>query len=145
MSESTKSSIVVSAPADEVMATVADLETYPQWAGAIKGVEVVDRYEDGRPKTVILNFDAGAMRDQLTVEYDWSAAPEQVSWSLVEANLLKSMDGAYLVKDLGDDECEVTYELTVELTMPMMAMLKQKAEKAIVDVALKDLKKRVEA
>lgn len=145
MSDSTKSTIVIEAPADQVMATVADLESYPEWAGAIKGVDVEDRYSDGRPKTVVLNFDAGAMRDKLTVEYDWSAAPAEVRWSLVEANLLKSMEGAYLVKDLGGDECEVTYSLTVELTMPMMAMLKQKAEKAIVDVALKDLKKRVEA
>jgi len=144
MSDSTTSSILIEAPAAQVMATVADIERYPEWAGAIKAVQIDERDDQGRPSIVQLSFDAGAMKDRLTVEYDWSQSPETVRWSLVEANYLKSMDGAYTVKDLGDDECEVTYALAVELSMPMMAMLKQKAEKAIVDVALKDLKKSVE-
>jgi ribosome-associated toxin RatA of RatAB toxin-antitoxin module len=145
MSDTTSSTIIIEAPASEVMAIVADLEKYPEWAGAIKSVQVDDRDDQGRPSTVQLAFDAGAMKDRLTVEYDWSEAPATVRWSLVEANYLKAMDGAYSVKDLGGDECEVTYSLAVELSMPMMAMLKQKAEKAIVDVALKDLKNRAEA
>lgn len=144
MSDTTSSSVVIEAPAAEVMATVADLERYPEWAGAIKAVTVDERDDQGRPSIVQLTFDAGAMKDRLTVEYDWSQAPATVRWSLVEANYLKAMDGAYVVKDLGGDECEVTYSLAVELAMPMMAMLKQKAEKAIVDVALKDLKARAE-
>jgi hypothetical protein len=38
----------------------------------------------------------------------------------------------------------VTYELTVDLIVPMIGMIKRKAEKVIVDTALKGLKKRVE-
>lgn len=145
MSQPTTSTILIEAPAAEVMATVADIERYPEWAGAIKAVQVDDRDDQGRPSTVQLTFDAGAMKDTMTVEYDWSQSPETVRWSLLEANFLKAMDGSYSVKDLGGDECEVTYSLAVELSMPMMAMLKAKAEKAIVDVALKDLKAKAEA
>jgi len=39
----------------------------------------------------------------------------------------------------------VTYNLTVDLTIPMLGMLKRKAEKVIMDTALKELKKRVES
>jgi hypothetical protein len=39
----------------------------------------------------------------------------------------------------------VTYTLTIELNMPMLGMFKRKAEKMIMDSALKDLKKRVES
>ncbi|MFC7107281.1 hypothetical protein ACFQ0B_64275 [Nonomuraea thailandensis] len=38
----------------------------------------------------------------------------------------------------------MTYELTVDLSVPMIGLIKRKAEKVIVDTALKGLKKRVE-
>ena len=40
---------------------------------------------------------------------------------------------------------EVTYRLAVEVSIPMIGMLRRKAEKVIIDTALKGLKKRVEA
>ena len=39
----------------------------------------------------------------------------------------------------------MTYSLTVDLAIPMLGMLKRKAEKVIMDTALKELKKRVES
>ena len=39
----------------------------------------------------------------------------------------------------------VTYELTVDVRIPMLGMMKRRAEKSIVDTALKGLKGRVEA
>ena len=38
----------------------------------------------------------------------------------------------------------MTYSLEVDLAIPMIGMLKRKAEKVIIDAALKGLKKRVE-
>ena len=40
---------------------------------------------------------------------------------------------------------KVTYDLEVDLKIPMIGMLKRKAEKVIIDTALKELKKRVES
>jgi hypothetical protein len=40
---------------------------------------------------------------------------------------------------------DVTYELSVDLMIPMIGLLKRKAERRLTDTALKDLKKRVEA
>ena len=39
----------------------------------------------------------------------------------------------------------MTYRLAVDVKIPMIGLLKRKAEKVIVDTALKELKKRVEA
>jgi hypothetical protein len=66
-----------------------------------------------------------------------------VSWNLEEAKMLTEMDGAYTVVE-HEDGCEVSYRLTVDLAMPMLSMIKRKAEKDVVDAALKQLKKRVE-
>ena len=38
----------------------------------------------------------------------------------------------------------IRYTLTVDINMPMISMFKRKAEKTIIDGALKGLKKRVE-
>ncbi|OIQ69814.1 hypothetical protein GALL_485840 [mine drainage metagenome] len=84
------------------------------------------------------------MRDTVTLAYDWSQAPGQLSWTLLDAELLTAMDGAYLVKEIDEDSTDVTYRLAVDVAMPMLAMLKRKAEQSVVDMALKELKRRVE-
>ena len=103
----------------------------------------MERDSQGRPLQVTLNIDAGAMRDTVTLNYDWSESPKTVSWNLEEAKMLTEMDGAYTVVE-HEDGCEVSYRLTVDLAMPMLSMIKRKAEKDVVDAALKQLKKRVE-
>ena len=143
MTDQTESSIIIEASPEEVMGVVADLEKYPEWAGSIKKVEVLERDSKGRPLQVTLNIDAGAMRDTVTLNYDWSESPKTVSWNLEEAKMLTEMDGAYTVVE-HEDGCEVAYRLTVDLAVPVLGMMKRKAEKDVVDAALKQLKKRVE-
>jgi hypothetical protein len=55
------------------------------------------------------------------------------------------MDGAYLLADQGDGATETTYELSVDVRIPMPGLLKRRAEKTIIDTALKGLKNRVES
>ena len=67
MTDQTESSIIIEASPEEVMEVVADLEKYPEWAGSIKKVEVLERDAQGRPLQVTINIDAGAMRDTVTL------------------------------------------------------------------------------
>jgi len=85
------------------------------------------------------------MKDRPTLDYDWSQAPNKLLFSLDEADLLTSMDGAYTIVAVDEDTTEVTYELGVELSMPVPAMMRQKAEKATIDAALAQLKSYLEA
>ena len=57
--------------------------------------------------------------------------------------LLKALDGAYRLTPKGSGT-DVTYELSVDLIIPMIGLLKRKAEKHIINTALTELKKRVE-
>lgn len=99
--------------------------------------------EDGRPETVRFVLDAGVISDEYTLGYTWRDE-DSVDWSIVEAGkMVSKLTGSYRLADVGSGT-EVTYELAVDLKVPMIGMIKRKAEKVIVDTALKGLKKRVE-
>lgn len=144
MAERTESSITIAAAPAEVMGVIADFEAYPGWTGAVKQVDVRSTGPGGRAKEVWFDLDAGAIKDQYALAYTWKGDRE-VRWSLVEAEqIVKSMDGAYLLGDNGDGTTTVTYQLAVDVKIPMLGMIKRKAEKVIIDTALKELKRKVE-
>jgi ribosome-associated toxin RatA of RatAB toxin-antitoxin module len=144
MAEQTTSSIVISAEPEAVMAVIADFEAYPSWAQGVKKAEPVEQGPGGRAEQVYFELDASPIKDAYTLSYDWNG-DESVTWSLVEGKMLKAMDGAYELSDRGDGSTEVSYRLAVDISIPMIGMLKRKAEKVIIDTALKGLKKRVES
>ena len=143
MAEQTTSSIVIAADRASIMAVIADFEAYPQWAHGVKRAEPVVAGAE-RPEQVWFELDASPIKDAYTLAYTWKGQQE-VRWSLVEAEqIVKTMDGAYLLADNGDGSTTVTYQLVVDVKIPMLGMIKRKAEKVIIDTALKELKKRVE-
>ncbi len=144
MPDRTESSVSVAASPADVMAIIADFSAYPDWTKAVKETAVRKHAPDGRPAEVWFNLDAGAIKDQYTLRYTWKGDRE-VRWNLVEAKqIVKAMDGAYLLLDNGDGTTKVTYQLAVDVMIPMLRIIKRRAEKVIVDTALKELKKRVE-
>ncbi len=143
MAEQTTSSIVVDAPAPAVMAVIADFEAYPTWAQGMKRAEVVSTGADGRAEQVHFELEAAPIKDAYTLAYEWDG-DRQVTWQLVEGKMLKAMTGAYVLREQAGGT-EVTYRLAVDLSIPMIGMLRRKAEKVIIDTALKGLKKRVES
>ncbi|WP_330291658.1 SRPBCC family protein [Streptomyces sp. NBC_00576] len=143
MAEFTSSSITIEAAPNEVMAVIADFARYPDWTGEVKEAEVLKTDAEGRAEQVRLVMDAGAIKDDQTLGYTWTGANE-VSWTLVKSQMLRALDGSYILKAAGDGATEVTYQLTVDVKIPMLGMIKRKAEKVIIDRALAGLKKRVE-
>ena len=146
MADRTESSIVIEAPPGTVLDVIADFEAYPEWANEVKRITILSEEGDGWADRVEFTLDAGVLKDTYTLDYEWDIADDGtgvVSWGLVKASVLKAMDGSYtLAADRAGPR--VTYRLAVDLTIPMLGLLKRKAEKAIVDTALKELKKRVE-
>ena len=143
MADQASSQIVIAADKATIMDVIADFAAYPDWAGYIKTAEVVEDGSAGRAKQVRFVLDAGVIKDDYVLEYDWSG-DDEVSWHLVKGSVLKDMDGTYALGDLGDGSTEVTYRLAVTLKIPMIGLVKRKAEKVIIDTALKELKKRIE-
>ena len=145
MSDLSSSTITIDAPIADVQGALFTLDQYPTWSSAIKASEVVEKDEQGRATKVKMTIDAGMMKDRVILYYDWSQAPAQLSFSLDEADLLTGMDGSYSIKAIDEDTTQVTYELGVSLSMPVPAMMRQKAEKATIDQALAQLKAALEA
>ncbi|MFF0455119.1 SRPBCC family protein [Nocardia africana] len=144
MADRTQRSITIDAPSDRVMAVIADLQSYPEWVSAARSVDVLETFPDGRARTAKFVLDAGVVKDTYVLSYTWRADGRAVSWRLVSGELQKAQDGTYELIDQPDGTTQVVYELTVDLTIPMIGMFKRKAEKVITDTALKELKKRVE-
>ena len=94
MSERTSSTITVDAGSAEVMRVIAAVEDYPEWTGSVRSVDVLEVGADGRPLEATFRLDAGAVRDTYTLRYSWDGDRE-VSWTLVEAQILTSMNGCY--------------------------------------------------
>ncbi len=125
------------------MAVIADFPAYPEWAGQVKKAEVLETGADGRAARVRFVLDAGVISDEYVLGYDWDD-DAGVSWRMVDAGrMLSGLTGSYRLTEDGGGT-EVTYDLAVDLKVPMIGMIKRKAEKVIVDTALKGLKRRVE-
>jgi ribosome-associated toxin RatA of RatAB toxin-antitoxin module len=140
VADQTSASIDIAARPDEIMAVIADFEHYPDWVDSMKSAEVPS-VVDGKAKTVRMVLDHTLLKDDYVLAYEWK--PQAVSWTLLEGNLLRAMEGSYQLKANGA-KTTVTYTLTVDINMPMIGMFKRKAEKTIIDGALEGLKKKVE-
>ena len=140
MADETSASIDIAAAPDEIMQVIADFEHYPEWVDSMKSAEVLTS-AGGRAETVRMVLDHNLVKDDYVLAYDWQ--PTKVSWHLVEGTLLKAMDGSYELQPKAGGTT-LTYRLSVDMNLPMIGLFKRKAEKTIIDGALKNLKKRVE-
>jgi hypothetical protein len=144
MADRTTSSIAIATAPAAVMAVIADFAAYPEWAAAVRSADVVERGGDGRPSKVRFRLDAGMIKDSYVLSYGWDG-DEAVRWDLAEAgSVVSGMSGGYYLAQAAG-QTVVTYELTVDVRVPMLGMLKRRAEKMIIDTALKGLKARAEA
>ena len=144
MADKTAQTIYIDADPGTVMDVIADIGSYPEWVAEYQETEVLDTDPQGNPKTARLVLDAAVLKDTMVLTYVWPSDRASVTWSLVSSSLLRSLEGAYRLTPKGSGT-EVTYELSVDLIIPMIGLLKRKAERRLTDTALKDLKKRVEA
>lgn len=143
MADRTSSTITVEAGKAEIMAVIADLERYPTWASGIREFTVQETGPDGRAARGRLTFDGGPFSDTVGLAYEWDG-DDAVRWELVEkGSVVTGLRGSYTLAESGG-RTEVTYELAVDVRVPMIGMVKRKGEKRIIDSALKGLKRHVE-
>ena len=146
MAETSTQSIVIAAPRDRVVEVICDFARYPEWVSAARRVEVVEEYEDGYASQVRFVLDAGVVQDEYTLVYEYAEDLSRIEWHLATpSKIQKLQNGSYDIEEQPDGTSTVTYTLAVELSIGMLGMFKRKAEKMIMDTALKELKRRVEA
>ena len=144
MTERAVESISVAADPGTVFAVAVDLEDYPEWVGDLKSVVVTERDKNGRPLVATFRAAAFGRSSTYTLRYDYQEAPTVLSWVMVEGDLTSKLDGSYRFEP-ADGGTLVTYQLEVELRVPIPGFVKQRAAQRIQGTALRELKARAES
>ena len=143
MPDQSTQSINIDADPAAVMAVIADFDNYPNWAGSVKLAAPLETGPDGRAQRVEFTLSAGPVHDTYELSYVWTG-DQRVEWDLVRGTMMRSQQGRYVLEPIAAGT-HVTYWLSVDLVIPILGQLKRKAERVVMDQALRGLKQRVES
>lgn len=143
MSDRAAQTTLINAPLDKCYGIALEFERYPEWAKDVKEAVVRSRDDQGRPGRVEFRASALGRSTRYTLEYDYSDAPNRLSWHLVDGDIMRSIDGAYSFVEV-DGGTQVFYEIEIELVIPLPGFVKRRAEQRILDT-VRELKTRAES
>ena len=143
MADTASLTISITAPLDRCWAIATDFERYPEWAKDVKESKVVSRDAEGRATQVEFRTSALGRSTHYTLEYDYSAAPHRLAWRMVKGDIMRAVDGAYMFAPSNDGGVVLTYNLSIELIVPLPGFVKRRAEVRILNT-VKELKVRAE-
>jgi ribosome-associated toxin RatA of RatAB toxin-antitoxin module len=145
----TSATVEIAAPPGVVLDVVADVEKYPVWTSTVAAVRVLGFEGDGWPDNVEFTVTGGPLKDTYTVDYDWDITDDgtgEVTFALVSSGLLSTLDGLLVLRSRGSGAAtEVTYRLALDVTVPMLGLLKRRVERSLVSAFLDRLRAHVEA
>jgi ribosome-associated toxin RatA of RatAB toxin-antitoxin module len=144
MAETATEYISIAAPPDRVFAVVADIERYPEWAKDVKDVVVRARDDQQRPTEVEFRASALGRSTHYTLAYDYSGAPDTLTWTMIKGDIQRAIEGAYTFSPDGLGGTNVKYVLVVELAAPLPGFVKRRAEVRILNT-VRELKTRAES
>ncbi len=148
MADAAHEQIDVDASPARCFAVASEFEAYPQWTSDVKQVTVLERDVHGRGTRVEYHVSGLGRRVRYVLDYDFTDAPAAFSWSLVEGDLLRALDGRYAFAPNGAnpdaDGTHIDYTLRVDLAVPMPGLVKRRASGMIMGNALRDLRRAVE-
>ena len=140
MAVSDSREVVIEATPEEVLDVIADVTKTPTWSPQYQSAEVLDTYEDGRPRKVKMKIKAAGVTDVQVVEYSWT--DNGASWTLLSAGQLKAQDAKYTLTQDGD-RTKVRFDITVDPSVPLPGFLLKGSVKGAVETATDGLRKHV--
>lgn len=140
MATSDSREVVIEATPQEILDVVADVEATPSWSPQYQRAEILESYDDGRPKQVKMTVKAAGLTDEQVIEYTWS--DNKVSWTLVSAGQLKAQDASYTLTPDGD-KTKVRFDITIDLSVPLPGFILKRTMKGGVETATEGLRKQV--
>jgi len=161
MADVAHAQIDVAASPARCFAVATAFERYPEWTSDVNRVTVLERDALGRGTRVEYHVSGLGRRVRYVLEYDFAEAPHAFSWSLVEGDILRAIDGRYAFvlnrpnagtpdagspSAVGPEEAgtHVDYTLAVDLAVPLPGLVKRRASGMIMRNALRDLKRVLE-
>jgi hypothetical protein len=143
MAEEAHENITVAASPEACWIVATEFERYPSWAKDVKQVDVLERDAEGRGSKVEYRVAGLGRSIRYVLSYDYGDAPSGFSWTLLEGDILRRLDGQYGFEPDGDST-RVTYDLVVDVSIPLPGLIKRRAAGMIMGTALRELKKEAE-
>ena len=140
MATSDSREVVIEATPQEILDVVADVEATPSWSPQYQRAEILESYDDGRPKQVKMTVKAAGLTDEQVIEYTWSE--NKVSWTLVRAGQLKAQDASYTLTPDGD-KTKVRFDISIDLSVPLPGFILKRTMTGGVETATEGLRKQV--
>ena len=144
MSKASTESQMISAGFARVSEVLFAVDQYPMWTDGISEVSEITRNDKGQITKATLKIEAGVMKDEITLAYDWAGAPLRLNFSLIKGKALKRMEGAYILESVSSEITKVTYELSVGISGFIPQVMIASQERAIITRALLQLKEFIE-
>jgi hypothetical protein len=144
MVDATHAQVEVAASPHACFERATAFESYPDWTSDVQTATVLARDEEGRGTQVELRVAGLGRRVRMVFAYDYREAPHAFSWSLVEGDMLRELDGRYAFTP-SPGGTTVEYTLHVVPSVPLPGLLRRRASGMIMGNALRDLKSAVEA
>ena len=132
--------VVIEASAEEIFDVLADVESVPTWSPQYQSAEVLDTYDDGRPRRVRMKIKAAGLNDEQVVEYSWT--DDSVGWTLVSAGQLKAQDAKYTLTPQGE-KTKVRFDMAVDPSIPIPGFLLKSTLKGGMKTATDGLRDQV--
>lgn len=132
--------VVIEASPKEILDVLADVQSTPSWSPQYQSAEVLEAYDDGRPKRVKMKIKAAGMTDEQEIEYTWTDS--SVNWTLIKANQLKSQEAGYTLTSDGG-KTKVRFDLKVDPSVPIPGFLLKRTLKGAMETATDGLRKQV--
>jgi ribosome-associated toxin RatA of RatAB toxin-antitoxin module len=140
MATSDSREVTIEATPAEILDVIADVESTPTWSPQYQSAEVLEAYDNGRPRRVKMKIKTAGISDEQVVDYTW--AGDIVSWTLVSAGQLKAQDASYTLTPDGD-KTKVKFDITIDLSIPLPGFVLKRAMKGGVETATEGLRKQV--
>jgi ribosome-associated toxin RatA of RatAB toxin-antitoxin module len=140
MATSDSREVTIEASPEEILDVIADVESTPTWSSQYQRAEVLEAYDDGRPKRVKMRVKSAGITDEQVVEYTWT--DNKASWTLISAGQLKSQDASYTLTPHGD-KTKVKFDITIDLSVPLPGFVLKRVMKGAMETATDGLRKQV--
>jgi carbon monoxide dehydrogenase subunit G len=136
----------IDAPLEQVWAVVEDVLTAPDWQGGLEAITALEHDDEGRPTLVESVSDIKIRQVNTQVRFSYEP-PTRLSWSQEKGDL-KSVEGSWLLEDLGGGRTRATYSLEGDpgrmLGMLIRGPVEAAARAVLVNARPGELKARVE-
>jgi Polyketide cyclase / dehydrase and lipid transport len=145
MPEQATERTTIAAPLDRCLAVLLDIERYPEWARDVKSATILERDDEGRVARAAFRAAAMGHSAQYVLRYSYGDEPARMAWVLEEGDIMRRLDGEYLLLPAdGGASTDVTYNLVIELAVPLPGFIKRRAESKVIRTALDELRRRCE-